>query len=197
MRLHNERDEHVVWNSEITRQWWSNPSTHLSQLLQCLLNLRTYKRTWGHEGMRWQGSLGLEWRWTGNITTPTTSRAINPVPQHCTKCRRELPLQIVPVAAKDLHPCGNLLSQNNSKRNLLILNTNLHHARPIFLHYGKTHSLIKIQCKLQLEVPENKVIRRCSSLQLLLPSTIRWDKMIIINLLRYMSKNILSNYSNQ
>lgn len=27
---------------ECTRQWWSNPSTHLSQLLQCLLNLRTY-----------------------------------------------------------------------------------------------------------------------------------------------------------
>lgn len=29
---------------ELTRQWWSNPSTHLSQLLQCLLNLRTCKR---------------------------------------------------------------------------------------------------------------------------------------------------------
>lgn len=25
-----------------TRQWWSKPSTHLSQLLQCLLYLRTY-----------------------------------------------------------------------------------------------------------------------------------------------------------
>lgn len=128
-----------------------------------------------------------------NITTLTTPRmrqgfnqlkmlkteiniTRNLIPQHCTKCRREHPLQIVPVAAKDLHLCGNLLLQNSNKRNLLILNTNLNLAYPTFLHYWKTHSLIKIQHKLKLEAPENKVRRKCWYIWLMLANTIRWVK---------------------
>lgn len=57
------------------------------------------------------------------------------VPRRCTKCRREDPLQIAAVVVKDLHLCGNLLSQDTHKRNLQLLNTNLNHAYPVFLHY--------------------------------------------------------------
>lgn len=55
----------------------------------------------------------------------------NPVPQHYTMCRIKHPhLQIV---VED-HLCGNLLLQENRKRNLQVLNNNSNYAYEIFLH---------------------------------------------------------------
>ena len=56
-----------------------------------------------------------------------------PAPQHCKVYRTKHPLQILPV--EYLHLYGNLVSQENSKRNLQVLSTNLNRIYWIFLHF--------------------------------------------------------------